>query len=60
MLAETFTPSHIVTETFGNVQVATSFLYGMGLPEVKKEVLDEVDPHYPVIITTKAEKKVAP
>ena len=32
------------------------FLYGMGLPEIKKEQLDYQDPHYQVIITASATK----
>jgi glycosyltransferase involved in cell wall biosynthesis len=51
LLAETFSNAHTTIETFGNVLAATAFLYGMGLPEIKKAQLDETDPHYQVIIT---------
>lgn len=58
MLQESFPAAQIETETFGNVLVATAFLYGMGLPEMKKEEMDTHDPHYQVIITAKATKPV--
>jgi SAM-dependent methyltransferase len=56
LLAETFSNAHATVETFGNVLAATAFLYGMGLPEIKKSQLDETDPHYQVIITAYALK----
>jgi hypothetical protein len=58
VMAETFPSSKIDVETFGNVYVASSFLYGMGLPEIKKEYLDQHDPSYQVIITVKATKPI--
>ncbi|HUQ96869.1 MAG TPA: glycosyltransferase [Chitinophagaceae bacterium] len=58
LLAETFSNAHIDIETFGNVLVATAFLYGMGLPELEKAQLDATDPHYQVIITACAVKPV--
>jgi glycosyltransferase involved in cell wall biosynthesis/SAM-dependent methyltransferase len=52
-----FFPSHNVNiETFGNVLIATAFLYGLGLPEVTKKQLDAFDPHYQVIIAASAVK----
>jgi len=57
---ETFPNSKPQVEYFGNVLAASSFLYGIGLPEMKKEQLDYKDPFYQVIITvrvTKAEQK---
>lgn len=56
LLAEVFPTEHTTVDTFGNVLAATAFLYGMGLPEVKKAQLDETDPHYQVIITACAQK----
>jgi SAM-dependent methyltransferase len=56
MLEKIFSPGNFETEVFGNVMVATAFLYGMGLPEIPKEKLDQTDPHYQVIITAKAIK----
>ncbi|WP_227990766.1 glycosyltransferase [Flavisolibacter ginsenosidimutans] len=58
MLKEVFPADYVQTETFGNVLVATAFLYGMGLPEMKKEEMDAHDPHYQVIITARAAKPV--
>jgi SAM-dependent methyltransferase len=56
MLQEVFPPQNIEVNTHGNVYVASAFLYGMGLPEIKKERMDYHDPHYQVIITAKAVK----
>ena len=56
LLEETFRGSEFETEVFGNVMVATAFLYGMGLPEIPKEKMDANDPHYQLIITAKAVK----
>ena len=57
MLGEVF-PSPADVNTYGNVFVASAFLYGMGVNEVKKKQLDHNDPHYQVIITAKAIKTV--
>jgi glycosyltransferase involved in cell wall biosynthesis len=56
VLEETFSENNVVVEAFGNVMTATAFLYGMGLPEVKKQQLDFYDPSYQVIITAIATK----
>ncbi len=56
LMSDSFTDGKIEVNTYGNVQVATSFLYGMGLGEVSNEALSFNDPHYPVIITVKAQK----
>ena len=58
MLWEIFPAQNVQVETHGNVFVASAFLYGLGLKEVKKEQLDYHDPHYQVIITAKAIKPV--
>ena len=58
LLSEAFSKENYDVRTHGNVLVATSFLYGAGLPEMKKEELDYVDPHYPVIITASAQKPI--
>lgn len=55
-LSEIFPLDKIEVETFGNVLVACAFLYGMGLPELKKSQLDYNDPHYQVIIAATATK----
>lgn len=56
VLAEAFPPNQIEINTYGNVFIATAFLYGMGLQEVTKYELDWTDPHYQVIITAKVVK----
>ncbi len=55
MLGEVF-PAPAEVNTFGNVFIASAFLYGMGVNEVKRKQLDYNDPHYQVIITAKVTK----
>ena len=56
VLAESFPTANYEVDVFGNVMVATAFLYGMGLPEIEKQKMDVCDPHYQVIITARAVK----
>jgi glycosyltransferase involved in cell wall biosynthesis len=56
ILNEFFPSDNVNIETFGNVLIATAFLYGLGLPEVTKKQLDAFDPHYQVIIAASAVK----
>jgi glycosyltransferase involved in cell wall biosynthesis len=56
MLSEVFDPKKIKVDTFGNLLVATAFLYGMGLPELTKKQMQYNDPQYQVIITATAVK----
>lgn len=56
VMAETFNGSEVEVGTYGNVHVASAFLYGMGLPEVSTKSLRYNDPAYQVIITAKAIK----
>ncbi len=56
MLSEIFSTENVFVESFGNVLVATAFLYGIGLPEIKNEQMDYRDPHYQVIICAFAVK----
>jgi SAM-dependent methyltransferase len=53
---EIFPGWNIEVESFGNVFVATAFLYGMGLPEVSRDKMDYHDDHYQLIITAKCIK----
>ncbi|GEO05596.1 hypothetical protein AAE02nite_32600 [Adhaeribacter aerolatus] len=55
-MTEIFPGTNVEVQNFGNVFVATALLYGMGLPEIKKEQMDFTDPHYQVIITVKGTK----
>jgi SAM-dependent methyltransferase len=59
IMTEVFPNDRVEINTFGNVLVATAFLYGMGLPEMKQEALDKHDSHYQVIVTAKAVKPAA-
>jgi glycosyltransferase involved in cell wall biosynthesis len=56
VLSEIFPVERIEVETFGNVLVATAFLFGVGLPELKTEQMNFNDPHYQVIIAATAVK----
>lgn len=57
LIGETFSGGLSEVKSYGNVFAATAFLFGVGLPEVSKEMLDKYDPHYQVIITVKATKR---
>lgn len=56
MMKEIFANSEININVYGNVFVATCFLYGLGLNEIPKDKLDYIDPQYQVIISVKATK----
>ena len=57
LMSELFESEAVEIKTYGNVFVATAFLYGMGLPEFKRKYLHYHDPSYQVIISVKATKK---
>ena len=59
LVTEAFPVGNIEIETFGNVFVATAFLYGTGISEVTKERLEHKDPQFQVIITVKAVKGIS-
>jgi glycosyltransferase involved in cell wall biosynthesis len=56
IMSEVFNPESVEIKTYGNVYVAAAFLYGMGLPEFKKQFLDHHDSAYQVIISVRAIK----
>lgn len=56
LLGDYFEPSKIKVETFGNVLVAASFLYGLGRGELSIQDLEKNDPSYEVVIAAKAVK----
>jgi len=58
LLTEHFHERDITLNTYGNVYIATAFLYGAGLPEVRRDFLDIHDPSYQVIIAAKATKQM--
>ena len=56
LLTETFPAQLLEIHSFGNVFVASAFLYGMGISEVTASQLDSHDPQFQVINTVKAVK----
>lgn len=56
LLAETFPGGQVALASFGNVRVATAYLYGLGLPEISRESLDYYDPQFQVINAVRAVK----
>jgi glycosyltransferase involved in cell wall biosynthesis/SAM-dependent methyltransferase len=56
LMKDTFNGSKVDIKTYGNVYVAAAFLYGMGLPEFRKEYLWKHDASYQVIISAAAVK----
>lgn len=56
LMAEMFPTDTLEINSFGNVFIASAFLYGMGIDEVTKEQLDVYDPQFQVINTVKAVK----
>lgn len=56
LLAETFPTQALEIHSFGNVFIASAFLYGMGISEVTTSQLDSYDPQFQVINTVKAVK----
>jgi SAM-dependent methyltransferase len=56
LFTETFLPGSFTIASFGNVYAASTYLYGMGLPEVNKENLDYYDPQFQVINAVRAVK----
>jgi glycosyltransferase involved in cell wall biosynthesis len=59
LFAEAFSMGSVEISSFGNVRVATAYLYGLGLPEIDKASLDYYDPQYQVINAVKAVKHAA-
>ena len=53
---ESFKPGNISVDYYGNCYVATSFLKGLCVEELKKEYLDMKAADYPVIVTIVAKK----
>lgn len=49
-------PGNIEVKTYGNVKVASAFLYGLALHELKKKELDYVDHDYQVVISAVIKK----
>ena len=56
LLPDTFASDTLEVNSFGNVLVASAFLYGMGVAELTLSQLDEYDPQFQVINTVKTVK----
>jgi glycosyltransferase involved in cell wall biosynthesis len=53
---EVFPPDCVEIQAFGNILVASAFLFGMAAQELEKEELDHRDPDFELIITIRAVK----
>ena len=51
-----FEKDKTIINTYGNVLVAASYLYGLTIKDLKKKELDFCDSNYQVLITIKAIK----
>jgi glycosyltransferase involved in cell wall biosynthesis len=60
LMDETFPGATTEVKPYGNVLVATAFLYGMGLQEVPLEKLAYNDPQFQVVVSVKARKAIVP
>jgi SAM-dependent methyltransferase len=47
----------VIVRSHGNVLVSIAFLAGMAAEELRQSQLDENDPHFPLIVTVRAEKR---
>lgn len=56
LIAETFPTDSLTITSYGNVFIATAFLYGLGLQEVTPAQLEVYDPQFQVINAVKAVK----
>ncbi|MEJ5961886.1 glycosyltransferase [Pedobacter immunditicola] len=59
LISETFPGDIAKIESFGNVFIASAFLYGMGVNEVAVDQLNFHDPHFQVTVTAKVIKNPA-
>lgn len=57
LFSELFSQNQVTAISYGNVFVATCFLYGLALDELTPEELDHHDPQYEVTIGVRAVKK---
>jgi SAM-dependent methyltransferase len=56
LLAESFSPSQVTTQAYGNVLSAISLLHGLASEELTPDALNSVDPEYEVLIAVRAVK----
>jgi hypothetical protein len=57
LLEDRFDRDAVSVEVYGNIFVATAFLYGLALEELEVSVLDVNDAKYPVIVAARAIKQ---
>lgn len=53
LCSEVATEDHYEVQAYGNVKVATAFLYGLSIEEMDKADLEYVDPVYPLTVVAK-------
>jgi glycosyltransferase involved in cell wall biosynthesis len=58
ILLEVFAGESVRVKSYGNVLVAASFLYGLGVTEIDNSQLEYTDPHYQLLITAVAKKRL--
>lgn len=56
LFEEVFPASGVAVEVYGNVRVATAFLYRLSADEMSQNELDYRNPDYQVLITVRAVK----
>jgi glycosyltransferase involved in cell wall biosynthesis len=56
LFGDLFGAERVVVEAYGNVLVATAFLQGLAVEELRAAELAHADPDYPVLITVRATK----
>ncbi len=57
IMQDDFSPAETTIKSYGNVMVATAFIWGVGLPEIEQRYkMDKHDPSYQVIISVRAKK----
>lgn len=56
LLEEHFNSNQITTQIYGNVGLASAFLFGVGKGELNQNLIKEQDPNYQLIIAAKAVK----
>ena len=55
LFAEQF-GTRVQVESWGNAATGASFLYGLAVHELSQAALDANDPHYPLLVSVRAEK----
>jgi len=57
LLAEQFGP-RVRVESWGNAATTAAFLYGLAVHELAQATLDAHDPHYPLLVSVRAQKEL--